>query len=323
MAGTGRLISLTKRGFGNLFSNRPLCVSFEITHACNAQCQHCHRGGPVEEEMASASELGRIYRELSPPVVQISGGEPLLRDDVLDIIGALRQPDGTPYTILVTNGSLLTPEGFRQTKDAGVDAYSVSLDYPDDRHDEFRTIPGLFDHLRELIQALTPDERRMITLNCVVQSENFRDLLPLASLALDWGVSINYSPYTWLRTDDRGFVVPKDDLPELQEIFGKLLKFQEKHDTVKSNATFLNNIVAFFDDKGIPGCRAGERFLVVNPDGTLSPCGLITTAFSNRAEMKEGFVKANTCTACNTSIRSWTERPFSMFFSAIRPSMGK
>jgi len=321
MAGTGRLFSLTKRGFTNLLSSRPLCVSFEITHACNAQCQHCHRGGPVEEELASAAELGRVYRELSPPVIQISGGEPLLRDDVLDIIKALGQPDGTPYTILVTNGSLLTTEGFRQTNEAGVDAYSISLDYPDDRHDEFRMIPGLFDHLRELILSLTPPERRMVTLNCVVQSDNFRDVLPLASLALDWGVSMNFSPYTWLRTDDRGFVVAKDDLPELQEIFGKLLEFQKEHDTVKSNATFLNNIVAFFDDKGIPGCRAGERFLVVNPDGTLSPCGLITTAYPTRDHLREGFVKANTCTACNTSIRSWTERPFSMFFSNIRPSM--
>jgi len=144
----------------------------------------------------------------------------------------------------------------------------------------------------------------------------------LASLAFEWGVSMNYSPYTWLRTHDKEFVVAKEDLPELKEIFRDLLEFQRRHDTVKPTATFLNNIVAFFDDKGIPGCRAGERFLVVNPDGTFSPCGLITTDFSSRAHMRDGFVKTNTCTACNTSIRSWTERPFSMFFSKIRPSTG-
>ena len=113
-----------------------------------------------------------------------------------------------------------------------------------------------------------------------------------------------------------------EDLEELKEIFRELLEFQKQHDTVKSNATFLNNIVNFFADGGIPGCRAGERFMVVNPDGTFSPCGLITTDFKTRGELTEKFVVKNTCTGCNTSIRAWTERPFSTFFSAIRPAAG-
>jgi MoaA/NifB/PqqE/SkfB family radical SAM enzyme len=244
----------------------------------------------------------------------------MLRPDVLEIISGIRGGGSVPYIILVTNGSLLTPEGVRQANEAGVDAYSISLDYPDERHDEFRLVPGLFQHLEELVGSLEAEERKKITLNCVVQSDNFREVLPLARLASEWGVCINYSPYTWLRTDDRGYVVPKDQLPELKQVFRELLEYQEEHDMVKSNATFLNNIVAFFDDQGIPRCRAGERFLVVNPDGTLSPCGLITMDFPNRAQLIQSFSKTNTCTACNTSIRSWTERPFSMFFSSIRPS---
>jgi MoaA/NifB/PqqE/SkfB family radical SAM enzyme len=320
MAGLGRQLSLARRGLTNIAANRPLCVSFEITHACNANCDHCHRGGPVDEDQASAEDFARIYKELAPPVIQVSGGEPLLRTDVLDIIRGIRQGGSVPYIILVTNGSLLTPEGVRQANEAGVDAYSISLDYPDERHDEFRMIPGLFRHLRDLIKSLEPEERKRVTLNCVVQSDNFREILPLARLASDWGVCMNYSPYTWMRTNDKNYVVPKDRLPELRQIFRDLLDYQEKHDMVKSNATFLNNIVVFFDDEGIPGCRAGERFLVVNPDGSLSPCGLITTDYPNRPQLMEGFSSTNSCTACNTSIRSWTEKPFSTFFSSIRPS---
>lgn len=322
MAGMGRTYSLIRHGMKNLITKRPLCVSFEITHACNCNCRHCHRGGPVDEDRASPEEFGRIFRELWPPVVQISGGEPLIREDALEIISTLRQKDGTPYTILVTNGSLLTPEGVKQANEAGVDAYSISLDYPDDRHDEFRVMPGLFDHLKELIASLTPEEREKITLNCVVQSENFRDVMAMARLGKEWGVSFNFSPYTWLRTHDKNYVPRKEDLPELREIFRELLEFQHKHGAVKTNATFLDNIVAFFDGEGTPGCRAGERFLVVNPDGTLSPCGLITMDFPDRRALIEGYTRTNTCTACNTSIRSWTERPFSMFFSEIRPSSG-
>jgi MoaA/NifB/PqqE/SkfB family radical SAM enzyme len=273
----------------------------------------------VSESLASPEELAGIYQELRPPVVQISGGEPLLRDDVLEIIRAIKEPNLTPFVILVTNGSLLTVDGISQTRAAGVDAYSISLDYPDQRHDEFRMIPGLFAHLEELIAQTTPGERRLITLNCVVQSDNFREVLPLARLAHAWGVAVNFSPYTWLRTDDREYVVPKRDLPELKKIFRELLDFQRAHDTVKAHATFLNNIVGFFENGGIGDCRAGERFLNVNPDGTLSPCGLITTDFANQKEMREGFSAGNACTHCNTSIRAWSESPFSMLFSSIRP----
>jgi MoaA/NifB/PqqE/SkfB family radical SAM enzyme len=244
----------------------------------------------------------------------------MLRPDVLEIIRKIRQGRSVPYVILVTNGSLLTPETIRQANEAGVDAYSISLDYPDERHDEFRMIPGLFRHLKNLIESLEPEERKRVTLNCVVQTDNYRDILPLARLASDWGVCMNYSPYTWMRTSERDYVVPKEKLPELRQIFRDLLDYEEKRGMVKSNATFLNNIVAFFDQEGIPGCRAGERFLVVNPDGTLSPCGLITTGYPNRVQLMEEFSKTNTCTACNTSIRSWTEKPFATFFSGIRPS---
>lgn len=320
MAGIGELLPLIGQGVSNLFTQKPLCVSFEITHSCNAQCDHCHRGGPVDQPLASAEDFGRIFRELSPPTVQISGGEPMLRDDVLDIIAAMQQPNGLPYTIMVSNGSLLTPEAFRQLNATGVDAYSISLDYPDERHDEFRTLPGLFGHLRDFIAELEPKERCMITLNCVVQSDNWREALPLANLAKDWGVNMNYSPYTWLRTDDKSYVVPKEDLPELREIYKELLAFQKQYGVVNSNETFLNNIVSFFESTGMPNCKAGKRFMVVNPDGTMSPCGLIITDYPTQAALIEGFSNGNDCTMCNTSIRAWTERPFATLFSNIRSS---
>jgi molybdenum cofactor biosynthesis enzyme MoaA len=274
----------------------------------------------VDQPLATAEDFGRIFRDLSPPSVQISGGEPMLREDVLDIIAAMQQPNGAPYTIMVSNGSLLTPEAFRQLNETGVDAYSISLDYPDDRHDVFRTLPGLFGHLKDFIAALTPEERCKITLNCVVQSDNFREALPLANLARDWGVKVNYSPYTWLRTDDKDYVVPKEHLPELREIYRELLVFQAQHGVVNSSATFLNNIVSFFESTGMPNCQAGKRFLVVNPDGTLSPCGLIITDYPDQAALVEGFSDGNDCTMCNTSIRAWTERPFATLFSSIRKS---
>ena len=173
----------------------------------------------------------------------------------------------------------------------------------------------LFNHIQELIGALTPAERRLITLNCVVQSQNFRELVPLAKLASSWGVAMNYSPYTWMRTDDREYVVSGEELEELRTIISELLNFKRQHNTVKTGARFLHEIVTFFEDGSIPGCRAGERFLVVNPDGTLSPCGLIPGDYTTLRPLQKEFSKNNDCTACNTCIRAWNEWPIYIFFS--------
>jgi len=304
-----RLISLARRGVINYFQHRPFCVSFEITHDCNARCRHCHRGGKADTHRARPEEFAARFHELKPLSVQISGGEPLLRKDVDLIIEMLKQPDGTPYIIFVTNGALLTRDRYLELRKAGVDEFSVSLDYPDERHDEFRRIPGLFRHLETVIAQLTAENERAVTLNCVVQHDNYRELISLAELARRWGVSINFSPYTWLRTHDKNYMIPPGELPEFERIIGELNEFNHGNKTVRTSDSMFREMVEFFRNESIPGCRAGERFLVVNPDATFSPCGLIMTDYSSWKELKEGFTSTNTCTFCHTAIRGNTEKP--------------
>jgi len=305
-----RILSLARRGIINYVTKKPLCVSFEITHSCNARCKHCHRGGLVKEQKATSQRYAEILQELKPVVIQISGGEPLLRKDVGNIINALKQPDGTPYIIFVTNGALLTKEKYEHLLEIGVDIYSISLDFPDERHDEFRNIPGLFQHIKTLIEQLDSKKDRTITFNCVVQSNNYRELVRIAELAREWGVSINYSPYTWLRTDDKSFMIPKDELPVFRDVIEQLIDFRRKYKTIRTSDSFFYDMAEFFKNESIPNCRAGERFLVVNPDGTLSPCGLIIKDYTTREELKESFTKNNTCTFCHTCIRASTEKPY-------------
>ncbi len=305
-----RTVALFNRGVANLVTSKPLCVSFEITHHCNARCKHCHRGEKIREVRAAPERFGELYRELRPPVVQISGGEPTTRGDIAKILKAIRQPDGTPYMILVTNGSLLNREKFRRFRELGIDQFSVSLDFPDDRHDSFRNIPGLFGRIRDFILSLDPVERRVITLNAVVLTINVRELETLAELARGWGVNMNFSPYTWMRTNDRSLVLSGEDLSEFERIIPRLIGFKKKHDTIRTSDSFLHDMVRFFREETRPGCRAGERFLVVNPDGTLSPCGLIMAQYASHQELLQSFAKDNTCSACNTCIRASTERPF-------------
>ena len=136
--------SLARRAVASYVLRRPWCASFELTHNCNARCHHCHRGERVTESLATPQRLLEICRELRPLVAILSGGEPLLRPDLLEIVRTLKAGCAPLRVFVNTNGALLTLPRFADLVDAGVDEVLVSLDYPDERHDAFRAIPGLF-----------------------------------------------------------------------------------------------------------------------------------------------------------------------------------
>ena len=66
-------------------SKKPLVVSFEVTHSCNCNCRHCDKGGLKKETdlMKPLDYLKRV-KELKPPFIQLSGGEPFVREDIGD-----------------------------------------------------------------------------------------------------------------------------------------------------------------------------------------------------------------------------------------------
>jgi len=304
-----RTLSLAARGAANYMGRGPLCVSFEITYSCNARCRHCHLGGPAREERASAEEFGRIARRLRPVVAQVSGGEPLLRRDVEDIVRAIRRPGRPPFIVLTTNGALLTKDKHARLREAGVEEFSLSLDYPDERHDEFRGIPGLFGKIRDLASALDGNGDSGITMSCVIQRDNFRELVKLAELARAWGLRMNFSSYTHLRTHRMEYMIPPEEIGELEEVLGRLKEHKKRYRTVFTSDHVLDHIPDYFRNGGVEGCRAGDRFFVVNPDGTLSPCGLIIRKYASPEEIRKDFLRTNTCVACYTSIRANTEKP--------------
>ncbi|NIM48286.1 MAG: radical SAM protein, partial [Gemmatimonadales bacterium] len=154
---SGRLaLKMMARGIRNKFEQRPLSVSFEITHYCTANCWHCNWGGPVKgETRLGPEEYAAICRELKPVVSHISGGEPLARGDVYEIVRAMANPGELPWMVLVTNAAALTVDKYWKLKKAGINQFSISLDFPDQRHAEFRRIPGLFDKMNRVIPEIT------------------------------------------------------------------------------------------------------------------------------------------------------------------------
>jgi MoaA/NifB/PqqE/SkfB family radical SAM enzyme len=304
-----RTATLGWRGLRNSLTARPLSVSFEVTHCCNARCKHCHLGGPREEQRATPERLGEICRELSPVVAQISGGEPLLRRDLEDIVRAFSVSDRPPVTVVTTNGALLTPERWGSLRAAGLDEFSLSLDYPDERHDEFRGIPRLFGRLAELLSWLQGRPDKGVTLCCVIQSDNYRSLPALAELATGWGVMLNFSCYTPMRTGNRDYLLTSQQVDELEQLVPRLLAHRRAHGNIRTSAYGFRRIIEYFRAGRMAGCRTGYRFHNVNPDGSVSPCGLIIKDFRTRAELVERFSRQNACDSCCTSIRINSEKP--------------
>lgn len=305
-----RKMSLLKRGLSNYFLKRPFSISFEITRCCNARCKHCHLGGHVEEKRASPQRYGELCRELKPFIAQVSGGEPLLRRDLNQIIEALKIPNRAPYIIVTTNGVLLTKEKYFNLRQAGVDEFSLSFDFPDERHDDFRCVPGLFNKIENLMRELKTENDKSITLSCVIQRENFRELIRMAELAREWNVRINFSTYTWLRTKKKEYLIQENELSEFKDIIKQLLEFNKKYKMIYTSEYVFKKMIDFFEKESVPNCRAGEKFYIVNPDGSLSPCGLIIKNYNSRKEMKKDLTKNNKCHFCYTSIRANCEKPF-------------
>jgi MoaA/NifB/PqqE/SkfB family radical SAM enzyme len=308
--------SLAGKAAASYVLRRPWCASFELTHNCNARCHHCHRGEHVAESLATPQKLLELCRELQPLVAIMSGGEPLLRPDLLEIVRTLKAGCAPLRVFVNTNGALLTPARFDDLVQAGVDEVLVSLDYPDERHDGFRAIPGLFGRIRALLVALPPRERRRVVLTTVLHAENFREAHAVARLALDWGVNANFSAYTPLRTNDASLLIPGDDVPAFGQVVEELIAFKRAHGNVLTSDWVLRQMVRFFANGGRLGrCRAGERMVVVNPDGTLSPCGLLVRDYRTHDELKREFTDHNECAACYTSTRGNSERPARYIFS--------
>jgi MoaA/NifB/PqqE/SkfB family radical SAM enzyme len=297
----------------NTLSQKPWAISIEVTHNCTANCFHCDKGEVIPgEKQASAEEYRRIVDSIRPLVVQISGGEPLMRKDILEIIRTQKNPGRLPVIVFVTNASLLTEEKYDALKRAGVDQFSISLDFPDERHDENRRVPGLFARLDKLIPKLTARGNDDVTMITAVHRKNYASLPDMLAVVRRWGARYNLSMYTAGRTGDDDLLISSpDDLAAFRKILDRLIEERRKGAWFFSTEAVMNRYYAFFaNHASAKGCKAGIRSLVVNPDGSLCPCAMKkTTTFATHGELKKRFSKSNTCDNCFISLRANTEKP--------------
>ncbi len=122
-------------------------VAYNCTRRCNLRCLHCYSAsdsGCGEYEMTTDQAkrfLGQL-KDAKTPVCLFSGGEPLLRRDLFDLLGEARRI-GLP-TVISTNGTQIDAEVARRLREANLRYVGVSLDGQEPFHDRFRQVKGSF-----------------------------------------------------------------------------------------------------------------------------------------------------------------------------------
>jgi MoaA/NifB/PqqE/SkfB family radical SAM enzyme len=302
------------RGSLNWFSGRPVVVSFEVTDSCTCWCKHCDHGGPKDtSKNLKPADYRRYMDELQPVVVQVSGGEPLMRRDLTEVVRNIKSQSGLPFIILVSNWSLMTEARYLELREAGVDEFCVSLDFPDERHDEFRQHKGLYRHLSQIMPKLSAYGYDDILLNNCITAENVSEINKCADKAREWGVNINFSAYSPRRTGCRDYFL---NSPEQLDILRRELERVKVrlggHRWIATTESTIEATLRYFETGGAPGCKAGQRWLVVTAQGALQPCSMQFKRYglTEQRRMVDEFTSTNNCDQCYVSIRSYLDKTF-------------
>ena len=132
------------------FNDRPFLVFWEITRSCALACRHCraeaqsHRH-PEELDTAEALRLIGQFAEWKPPMLILTGGDPLMRRDALDLVRAAAD-SGLHVGLSPAATERLLKTDFAEIKAAGVQRMSLSLDGATrETHDAFRGLSGTYD----------------------------------------------------------------------------------------------------------------------------------------------------------------------------------
>jgi len=307
-------LRIIARGSLNWLAERPIVVSFEVTDSCTCWCKHCDHGGPKDTSHDMKPGDYRRYMDvLRPVVVQISGGEPLMRRDLNEVIRNIKSDSGLPFIILVSNWSLMNEKRYMELREAGADEFCISLDFPDERHDDFRKHPGLFRHLSNIVPRLAALGYDDIVMNNCITAANVNEINKVADKAREWGVNINFSAYSPRRTGCRDyFLNTPEQLAVLNRELAKIRSRIDETHWITNNETTLEGTRRYFETGGAPSCKAGLRWLVVTSNGYLQPCSMQFKRYSvaDQARMVSEFTRHNTCDECYVSIRSYLDKTF-------------
>ena len=285
-------------------------VNLEVTLRCNLRCNFCNYWQNSNEE-TRLKDYSSIVRHLNPLHLTITGGEPLLRTDLESIIERIHGNTDFVYMNLITNGSLLTVDRALSLWNAGLNQLSVSLDFPDARHDENRGFTGLWRHIENLLPSLADTEIDNICLNTVIMKDNLENLLEIARLAKIWGIKVSFSTYNPFKNNNPDHIIQKDRFRYLQQIIEDLIEWKHKYRNITNSDFYLKNIPEYFQNGYVSGCLAGRKWVQISPDGTLRRCSDQETLGDYRM-FRPNRIPVTRCRKCWYACRGEAEAPLGL-----------
>ncbi len=273
-------------------------IRVSITDRCNLRCVYCSPEkrksrfrGP---DLLSAGEIARFVRVAHGyglRQVRITGGEPLLREDVVEIISSIRDL-GVPDISLTTNGVLLAAMA-RSLKDAGLGRINISLDTLNAERYRRMTGGGDIGLVWEAIEEAERVGLRPVKINVVpIRGTNDDEVADFAALTLQRDFHIRFIEYMPVgRTSIclRGACVTKDELMEKISALGSLrrLEFKGKGPSRNYRLDGARGVIGLITPVSDHFCQQCNR-LRLTADGRLKPCLLSAIQVDLRTPMRKG-----------------------------------
>lgn len=268
----------------------PLVVSWNLTRKCNLKCPHCYINATTEElknELTTEESRNLIDQicEVSRPLLILSGGEPLLRPDVYELVhyGASK---GLKMG-LGSNGSLIDATAAKRLKDAGIETVSISLDsHIPEQHDEFRGVVGSWKKSVGAIKALQ-ENGVLVQVNTTLTQQNYDQIDDIMSLAENLGVE-NFHLFFLVPTG-RGVKMTDISPAKYENMIKTTFARVAKH-KLNVRPSCAPQFMRIAKDMGldmsrwIRGCLAGLYYCRVYPNGDITPCPYLPIKLGNIRE---------------------------------------
>ena len=280
---------------------KPRLIAWELTGACNLRCKHC-RGSSTEipdpDELTTTEAFHLIDEivDFASPILILSGGEPLMHDDVYEI--ARYGVDSGLRVVLATNGTLVTADVAERLKTAGISRISVSIDGSDaETHDAFRGVSGAFDGaMRGISEILKAGISLQI--NTTISKRNIDQIPKILDLSTDLGADALH--IFLLVPTGRG--QEADEIPPIE--YERILNwFYDQRDKtgLQLKATCAPHYFRIMRERAkeegvtvsvethgfeamTKGCLGGTGFCFISRTGGVYPCGYLPVLAGNIRE---------------------------------------
>jgi MoaA/NifB/PqqE/SkfB family radical SAM enzyme len=299
---------------------RPVLVHFEVTERCNARCGFCdYWKTPASAKQYELDSFVDATRFFNPMLVTWTGGEPLLRRDLEQMVAEVDRVPGLKYTTLITHGGMLTPERAGSLWAAGIHQFNISLDYLDGRHDVARGIPGLTAKIMDSVAGMRARGIDNVRFNTVIKDDNLDQLMPIVERASELGCGVNFSVFTDAKNGNRDHLLGESTHAALDEAIAGLLAYKRRRrGVITSSDAYLREIPRYVRGELTQPCRSGVRTIHLDPTGHVKRCPDFPTDFHWRDYRKYEPVA---CNACFYACRGEAQAPLE--WSRVQDVMGR